>query len=1114
MEFKAFCNRPAWRRLRCITKTMLVMKLTSIIILATCLQVSARGLSQTVTFSGKNVPLEKVFSVIKEQTGYVVFFDYTILDNSKPVTLSVKDEPLTSFLSRVLKGQLLDYKITRKTIFIRKIPATGAVVADQRPKPDGVTDLSLTTIPVTGRITNENGEPLVGATMKVKGSKTTVTTNADGRFTFQANIGDVVVITFVGFSSREFRISSSEMGRITLTPSESKLDDVQIVGYGTSSKRFITGDASTIKSEDIEKQPVTNLLAALQGRVPGVLITSANGIPGSGITMQIRGNNSVSALSNPLYIVDGIPIPATTISTGNVPTASGSVSPFNSINPLDIESVTILKDAEATAIYGSRGANGVVLITTKKGKAGKTKMDVNAYSGASVSTRVPEFMNTQQYLTIRKKAFAADNITPTTSNAQDLLVWDQNAYTNFPKLILGNTAPLTNVQTSLSGGNENTRFLLGMGYHHEGAILFGDNHDNRVDGHFNVDHNSLDKRFNINTSVTYSNDNIKTLAADPYLAVFAPPNFPHYDTTGNLYWVKGNTTPPLTNPWSYMRKVGKTATDNFVANTSLRYAILEGLNARVNVGFTKMFMAQQSTSPTTAYNPTSSSSTKNTASFGNSSTQTYIVEPQLDYTKKISKGVLNVMAGGTMQSSASKSNSITGTNFTSDDLIESISAAANITNKTLTSTQYKYISGFGRLNFRWMDRYILNSTFRRDGSSRFGPDRRFGDFWSVSGGWIFTEESLLKNALPVVSFGKLRASYGVTGNDQIQDYKYLETYTSNALAYNGNLGLYSNNIANPDYGWEVNKKIEVAMELGFLKDRILFTSSWYRSRSNNQLVQSALPTQTGFNYYQANLPALVQNTSWEFQLSTTNINHKNFRWQSTFNITFPKNVLVAFPDLATSAYASYYRVGQSLNLFRGYHFTGISSATGVPQFEDVDKDGSITSSGDYVNIGNLDPKYYGGFGNTLSYKNFSLDIFLQFTKQNGYNAIKAYYYPLGYKVNLPAYLAQDYWEPTHTNASRAGVTTSVSLPIGSAYIYDMPASSAAYSDASYVRLKNLSFSYTLPRKLVEKMKGQNLRIYIQGQNLFTITPYKGLDPEVQNATPILKTLTGGIQLTF
>ncbi|HSC39178.1 MAG TPA: SusC/RagA family TonB-linked outer membrane protein, partial [Chitinophagaceae bacterium] len=899
---------------------------------AAFMHAAAGGLAQRVSIRAKAASLPEVFRQIELQTKLSFFYKTDLLATARPVTLDLQDVPVELALEKCFSNQPFTYSIQGRIIAVtprveKKTPvAPPAIVTNEKPEQAWLS--------ISGTILSAEGQPLPGASVKVKGSAAGTSTDARGHFSINANEGDILVISFVGFSEMSVRItagggasvvafSSRQQDASTLVngsnglivklaPSNSKLDEVQIIAYGTSSKRFTTGSASTVKSEDIEKQPVTNVLSALQGRMPGVLITSANGIPGSNTTVQIRGNNSISALSNPLYIVDGIPIPAVSIVTGNVATASGAVSPLNSINPADIESVTVLKDAESTAIYGSRGANGVVLITTKKGKSGKTKLDLNAYSGASVSTRVPEFMNTQQYLDIRKKAFVADNVTPTTSNAQDLLVWDQNAYTNFPKMILGNTSHLSNVQASVSGGDENTRFLLGAGYHHEGAVIFGNNYDNRIDGHLNIDHNSTDKRFNINTSVTYTNDNIRTLAADPYLAVFAPPNFPHYDNTGALYWIAGNTTAPLTNPWSYLQRVGKTATDNFIANTSLRYTIMNGLNARLSVGYTKMAMAQQNTMPSTSYNPTSTSSTKSSASFGNSSTQSYIVEPQLDYTKKIGQGVLNLLAGGTAQSSASKSNSITGINFTSDDLIESISAANSITNKSLTSTQYKYISGFGRMNFRWMDKYIVNSTFRRDGSSRFGPGRQFGNFWSVSGGWIFSEEKIVKALSPVLSFGKLRASYGVAGNDQIQDYRYLETYTSNQTPYNGNLGLYSNNIANPNYGWETNKKLELGADLGFLKDRVLLSAAWYRSRSSNQLVQTALPTQSGFSYYQANLPALVQNTSWEFELSTTNINHKNFRWQTGFNLTIPSNKLLSFPNLATSAYASYYVIGEPL----------------------------------------------------------------------------------------------------------------------------------------------------------------------------------------------------------
>ena len=1111
-NFLLFPGRRKW------LKFFLLMKLSLVFVLAGTLCVSANGFTQqNVTLHLKNATLQQTFREIQRQTGFTFLYTKQMVENASKVNIEVNNVSMQDALNECLKKQLLDFSIENKTVIIRRrrSPASN----EKAPEP------ADTLIDVKGIVLSETSSPLQGATIRITALGKMVNSNAKGEFVLN-NMPKGKYrfeVSYVGFDDYVGTIEvNGNTGNIVAALKQvlSNLDEVQVIAYGTSTKRFNTGDQGSVKSQDIEKQPVTNPLQALQGRMAGVLVTSASGVPGSGISMQIRGNYSLSSTAYPLYIVDGVPVPAAslsvaTTSSGTYATASKDVSPLNSINPMDIENITVLKDADATAIYGSRGSNGVVLITTKRGKAGKTKFEVNALSGSSKATRIPEFLNTQQYREIRKKAFAADNITPGPTNSQDLS-WDSTAYTNFPKMILGNTAPFSNVQTIASGGNESTRFLLSLGYHNEGSIIFGNNYDKRVSGHINVDHYSANKKFNINTSITYTNDNIKTLAADPFVAIYAPPNFPHYDSTGALYWIAKDAQANTANPWSYLNRVGRNQTDNLIASTSLKYTILPGLNAKVNVGFTKMFLTQQVTQPTTSYNPTSTSSTKSLASFGNNNVQTYIIEPQIDYARQIGDLTISALAGGTAQSSTSKSNSITGINFSTDDLIETIAAVAstNITYKNNTSTQYKYISGFGRLNFRFMDKYILNGTFRRDGSSRFGPGKTFGNFWSIGAGWIFSQEDLIRNAFPVLSFGKLRASYGTTGSDQIGDYRYLPLYASNtSQAYNGNVGIYANQIANPNFSWEENKKLEAAIELGFVKDRILLTAAWYRNRSANQLVQSPLPTQTGQPYYQANLPALVQMTSWEFELSSVNINYKDFRWQTVFNLTLPDSKLLDYPNLASSAYSNTYEIGKPLRLARGYHYTGLSS-TGVPQIEDINKDGSLSSTYDYYTIGSLSPQYYGGMGNTFSYKGFSLDIFVQFTKQNGYSAQRAFYFPPGYKVNVPTFMTKDYWEASNTDATQPALTTSASSAIGSIMLNRLYISNYAFVDASYARLKNLSFSYSLPRKLTDKISAQNVRIYIQGQNLITVTKYEGLDPETQNATPVLKTLTGGIQLTF
>lgn len=1093
---------------------LLLMKLTLAFLLAGTLFASAKGVGQNVTLHLNNASLQQTFREIQRQTGYSFLYTKQMVADAPKITVNLNNVSLADALTECLQKQGLDFSIDNKMVVLRR-KVKALTMAPPAPV---VTDTSGGEL--HGVVLNENNTPLQGATIRITNLNRSTYSNAHGEFTLpKLPPGKYTLeISYVGFTDYTGTITvNGNSVNITAALKQvlSQLDEIAVVAYGTATKRYATGAQTAIKSQDIEKQPVTNPIAALQGRMTGVLVTNANGIPGSGISLQIRGNYSLSNRADPLYIIDGVPFPAVSLSSTN--TASGQVSPFNSINPNDIESISILKDADATAIYGSRGGNGVVLITTKKGKVGKTTLDVNAYSGSSVATRVPDFLNTQQYLDTRRKAFAADGITPTTSNAQDLLLWNQNTYTNFPKLIMGNTASFSNVQASVSGGNEQTRMLLSLGYHNEGSVIYGNNYDKRVSGHLNVDHYSLDKKLNINTSVSYTNDNIRTLAADPFLAIYAPPNFPHYDSTGALYWIPKDAQANTANPWSYLNKVGRNNTDNFITNMAVRYTVLPGLNARVNTGFSKVYLTQQVIMPTTAFNtvPSFAAQYKNYASFSNSSVQTYIVEPQLEYAKRVGDLSINALLGGTAQRSLTKSNYVTGINFSTDDLIETISAAGSIYDRGATSKEYKYISGFSRLSLRWLDKYIVNGTFRRDGSSRFGPGKRFGNFWSIGGAYIFSAENFIRNYLPVLSFGKLRASYGITGSDQLQDYRYLETYASNYQSYNGTPGLYALQIANPVFSWEANRKVEVAMDLGFLKDRFLLSASWYRNRSDNQLVQAPLPSQTGFDYYQANLPALIQMTSLEFELNTVNIATRDVRWQTTFNITLPKNKLISFPGLATSAYAQTYAVGQPLQLARGYHYLGINSANGVPMFEDQNKDNAYNSL-DYVNIGSLSPKFYGGLGNTVTYKGFTLDVFIQFTKQHGYNAYRAYYFPPGYKVNVPTFYVKDNWTSTHTDATQSALSTTVSNPNGPGYAYPYRYyySDAAYSDASYWRLKNLAFSYNLPKTLTGKMKVQNLRVYVQGQNLFTHTSYQGLDPETQNATPVLKTLTGGIQVTL
>ena len=419
---------------------------------------------------------------------------------------------------------------------------------------------------------------------------------------------------------------------------------------------------------------------------------------------------------------------------------------------------------------------------------------------------------------------------------------------------------------------------------------------------------------------------------------------------------------------------------------------------------------------------------------------------------------------------------------------------------------YKYESGFGRLGYDWDGKYLISGNIRRDGSSRFGPDRQFGTFGSIAGAWIFSMEPFAKELFPWLSFGKIKTSYGTIGNDRIQDYQYEATWRSSVGAsYGGIAGIVPTRIANADIQWEVTKKLDAAIELGFLKDRLFFAADLYRNRSGNLLGSTPLASQAGATSYYNNLPGLVQNKGIELELTSTNIKTRDFTWSTSINATVPQNKLLSFPNLKSTTYANTYVVGQSLNLAPAYHFTGFTN--GIATVEDVNKDGVITSGlaangkGDVIIAGNTDPKIYGGLNNTFRYKGFQLDILFQGVKRQGYDVLGV---APGKNYNMPEYLLNTPFKYTAT----AGTAAS------NAYNY-YAGSDAAFGDASFIRLKNVSLAYNVPAKLLKRMKLDAFQLYMHGQNLLTITHYKGLDPETQAFNlPPLKMLIAGIRVTF
>jgi TonB-linked SusC/RagA family outer membrane protein len=751
------------------------------------LQAYSNSYSQNkITLSEENASLEKIFQSIKQQSGYTFFYKDTWMAAARKVNIHVKEASINEVLNRCFENQPFTYSIIGKTVVIKPIISSALTIASLPPFP-----------PITGKVTNEKGEPVTGAGIKVKGSSKGTVTNEKGEFQLDNLSADAtLVISFIGYEPQEIKPAGKSYLQVQLKLSVSELDQVQTIAYGTTTKRLNTGDVSKITSEEIEKQPVSNVLAALEGRVPGLIITQANGLPGSTFKVQIRGQNSIAQGSDPLFVIDGVPFAPNNTPLTSIGSAlgTGGASPFNSINMADIESVEVLKDADATSIYGSRGANGVVLITTKKGKVGKTQFNLNAYTGFSQITKGPNMMNTQQYLQMRHEAFTNDGVAPTVSTAPDLLLWDTTRYTDFKKLLIGGKAHTTDVQASVSGGTANTQFLIGGGYHHETTVFPGNLGDNRGSVHFNINHSSTDHKFELSLSAGYTSDKNNLIGKDITSSLTLVPDLPAlFDSTSNLVWRLGGVR--FNNPFGYLKQTYSDLTNNLISNLQLNYHMLPGLTLRTSLGYNTMESNELYLRPLSSTDP--DLITTGISELGTGNARTWIVEPQVEYIKKINKGKLDVLIGGTWQEQTNAGSSITATGYTSDALLQSISAASSL-NVTNSFSEYHYDAIFGRINYNWADKYIMNLSARRDGSSRFGPGKQFGNFGAIGAAWIFSNENFIKNSLPFLSFGKLRGSYGTAGNDQIRNYNYLDTWSATYYPYQGVAGLYPTQLFNPD----------------------------------------------------------------------------------------------------------------------------------------------------------------------------------------------------------------------------------------------------------------------------------------------------------------------------
>jgi TonB-linked SusC/RagA family outer membrane protein len=1096
-------------------KWIMRINITTIILISTLLQVNASSFGQHVTLKQDNVPLINALQEIRKQTGYDFFYSQKMMERAKPVSLDLKNAELEDALKACFKDQPLSFTIENKMVTIsKKEPTFLERVADR-----------WASIDVRGRVVDQQGRPLPGATVKVKGKNQVTTTNENGNFGLAGvEEGSLLVVSFIGYLPKEVN-ASANMGNVVLEQSLSKLDEVQVIAYGTTTRRLSTGNISTISSNQIEKNVVTNPLLALQGSVPGVFVQSPQGLSGTSLNVQVRGRNSLLSTGGgtpPLYIVDGVPYTAEYTGLN-----LGEMSPISFLNPNDIESISILKDADATSIFGSRGSNGVILVTTKKGKAGKAQFNFQSTAEFASISRKMDLMNTQQYLEMRREAFKNDGLpipgprtTPSSMN-YDLTLWDQNKYTDWQEELFGKIAKTNRFSASTSGGNEVVQYLIRGEYYREGNVSIGDQYNKRANFHFSLSNNSSNQKFKSTLKGTY-NFTKSSRAEISYSSTGLAPNAPDMlDQFGNVNFSENASgAPSWQNPYLKVVDPFKYSIVNLQASEELSYEIVTALKFKTVLGINELRGENFTGSSLQSTPPIN----RSTATFGSttflSTICNYNVEPQLTYALSVGRGKFDFLSGISYQATHTSRTSILATGFTNENLIRNLGAATQYGLESGES-EYKFFGFLTRVGYNFEEKYLFNLAFRRDGSSRFGPENQYGNFGSLGVAWIFSKEKFLSDHLPFLSFGKFNFSYGSSGNANIGDYRYLNLYrlSGAAVPYQGIKGYVVEGIANPYFGWESTKKTELNLTLGFLNDRILFNGALYQDRSTDQLTTPVLPTSVGpsLGTLYENSPAVIQNRGIELQIITDNVKSLTLKWTTSINLTINRNKLIKFPGLDSSPYAGSLFINKPFNGTAIYKSAGVNPGTG--NYEFYKADGTKTTNPSYMTdrLGYRDPtpRFYGGLGSNISYRNFELDFSFQFVKQRGREL---------YHINPPGTFfgisnqpikALGHWQKEGDLAKMPKYTTSLASFLALA---NADGSDTFEADASYIKLRNLSLVYKVPKSFCKQIGMNNVSVFFRGQNLLTFTRFKSGDPEVNqfgsNNYPTLRVLAAGINLNL
>jgi len=965
-------------------------------------------------------------------------------------------------------------------------------------RPDQPVRVAVAEQTVSGRVIDDRGEALPGVSIALKGSTRGTTTDNTGRFQLVVPGPEaVLVFSYIGYVRQEITVGNRQTVNVTLASDEQSLNEVVVVGYGTQRKSDVTGSLSSVTAKEIKAVPVTGVGQALQGRAAGVFVTQASNAPGGGVSIRVRGGNSINAGNEPLYVIDGFPV-----YNENGP----------NLNPNDIESMEILKDASATAIYGSRGANGVVLITTRRGKAGQDRIDFESYYGLQTVRKQIPMLNATEYAQLVNEA-SVNASRPRVFTDEQIAGFGVG--TNWQNEIF-REAPMQNYQLTASGGNEKSRYAVSGNYFSQDGIIINSRFD-RGSLRFNFDH-KLNEKFSIGTSLNIVRSRTFAVPTDAdggnsasvvYGALNFSPTQPVRNPDGTL--VVFNTPGRIQIGSPVAQALGtsnQTVCTRMLGNVFLDYRIIPGLTFRTSFGTDLNYSKNNFyISRLTA----SGAQLSGQGAIQNNQSSNWLNENTLTYNKTINTvHNLTLLAGYTMQGNRFESVRAIAQGFANDNLtFNNLGSASTPLIPTSSASLWQLNSYIGRANYDYAGKYLLTATVRADGSSRFGAGKKWAVFPSGSVAWRISEEAFLKGN-PVINDLKLRLSYGLSGNQEIGQYQSLATLGTQNANFNNTvaIGIGPTRVANPDLRWETTAQTNIGFDLGLWSNRLSITADVYDKTTRDLLLSVPLPFVSGYASALQNLGS-VRNRGIEFGINSTNLTGA-FKWTTSFNIAANRNKVLnlgtqkEFPAGEASGHlqlpnSGLVRVGEQIGLFFGLRSAGIfqtqaevdasAQKTAKPgDIRYVDQDGNgVINQSDRAILGYAQPKVFGGLTNTFSYKGIELSVFMQGTYGNSIFNINRFELESLTGVSNQSRAVLDRWTPTNPSTTMPRANA-----VGNSYVI----SDRQIEDGSYLRVKNVNLSYTLPQAISRKARLQNIKVYVSAQNLLTFTKYSGFDPEV------------------